>query len=189
MVLNPQKCCGWLSTSLRLSNVEGSVGLLANSPIPRDFSWTLTTCANTLELSHTSPFATYSLLNHVTEFIIFTSSSLHIQQLSMTLSGTFPTSRTKNPVQWRKGKWCLHFIFIIFNFYFYFILFHLTSASHLGLDKPIYWTVEKWGIVHECSTPVRAPGHIMQIEHHDYVSFLSHSHLIRFWEANLANPV
>jgi len=34
------------------SGVEGSVGLLVNSPIPGDFSWALTSCGNTLELSH-----------------------------------------------------------------------------------------------------------------------------------------
>jgi len=61
-----------------MGGVEGPVGLLANFPIPRDFRQTPTSCANTIKLSHTFPFAIHSLLNHVTEFIIFTSSSLHI---------------------------------------------------------------------------------------------------------------
>jgi len=52
--------------------------------------------------------------------------------------------------------------------------------NHLGLNELIYWMVEKWGIIHECSAPVGAPGHVMKIEHHDDVSFLRHSQLIRF---------
>jgi len=129
----PRQILQWLRKVLQLysqpfddPNVEGSVGLLANSPIPRDFSWALTSCANTIELSHSSPFVIHSLLNHVTEFIIFTSSSLHIQQLSMTFSGTFPTSRTKNPVQWGEGysvynSFSLFSIFISSFILFYFI--------------------------------------------------------------------
>ena len=123
----------------------------------------------------------------------------------MTFSGTFPTLRTfsfKNPVQQRKGKWCLHLIFIIFYFYFLFLFsififsFSFISfdlpfpmASHLGLNEHNYWMVEKWGIICKCSAPVGAPGCITQIEHHDNVSFLSHSQLIGFWEANLVNLV
>jgi len=74
-------------------------------------------------------------------------------------------------------------IFIIFYFYYYFIyLASLTffMANHLGLDEFVSQTVEEWDAIHECSAPVGAPGHVTQIEHHDGVSFLSHSWLIRF---------
>ena len=62
-------------------------------------------------------------------------------------------------------------------------------ANHFGLDELSYQMVGKWGAVCKCSAPVGAPGHVTQIEHHDGVSFLSHSWLIRFWESDLANPV
>jgi len=77
----------------------------------------------------------------------------------------------------------LIFIFIIFYFYYYFILFAslpFFTANHLGLDESVSRMVGEWDAVHECSTPVGAPGCITQIEHCDGVSFLSHSWLIRF---------
>jgi len=82
-----------------------------------------------------------------------------------------------------RGEVVYIFIFIIFYFYYYFIyLVSLTffMANHLGLDESVSWTVGEWDAVHECSTPVGAPGRVTQIEHHDSVSFLSHSWLIRF---------
>jgi len=53
-------------------------------------------------------------------------------------------------------------------------------ANHLGLDELSYRMVGKWGAIHECSAPVGAPGRVMQIEHHDDISFSRHSQLIRF---------
>jgi len=76
----------------------------------------------------------------------------------------------------------LIFIFIIFYFYYYSILFAslpFSIANHLGLDESVSWMVEEWEAVHECSTPVGAPGHVMQIEHCDSVSFSNHFWLIR----------
>jgi len=62
-------------------------------------------------------------------------------------------------------------------------------ANHLGLDESVSRMVGEWDTVRECSAPVGAPGCVMQIEHHDSVSFSRHSRLIRFWEAELANLV
>jgi len=77
----------------------------------------------------------------------------------------------------------LIFIFIIFYFYYYSILLAslpFSMANHLGLGKSVSQMVEEWEAVHKCSAPVGAPGCITQIEHHDGVSFSSHSQLIRF---------
>ena len=53
-------------------------------------------------------------------------------------------------------------------------------ANHLGLNELSYQMVGKWGVIHECSAPVGAPGCIMQIEHCDNISFLRHSRLTKF---------
>jgi len=90
------------------------------------------------------------------------------------------------------GIVCLYQLFIIFYFYYYLISFAslpFSMANHLGLDKPSYQMVGKWGVICKCSAPVGTPGCIMQIEHHDNISFSRHSQLTRFWEPNLANPV
>jgi len=99
------------------------------------------------------PFAIHSLLNHVTEFIIFTSSSLHIQQLSMTFFWHLPYIKNKEPSpnEGRGTVFIIHFHYFLFLFL---VLFYFHLASHLGLDELIYWMVEEVGhcsrVLHTC---------------------------------------
>jgi len=109
---------------------------------------------------HLVPIPLSYLILHLLSFIPFLTMRLNLLSSLLVLyifnnsqwPFLAPSLHQEQRTQSNEGRgtvFIIHFHYFLFLFLVLFILFHL--ASHLGLDELIYWMVEKWDIVHECS--------------------------------------